>query len=32
MAKLPDQRIEACAKARLIEIRAQALAGFARGL
>ena len=30
MIKLPDPRIEVCAKARLIETRAHALAGFAR--
>jgi hypothetical protein len=30
MTSLPDPRIEACAKARLIEARAQAIAGFAR--
>ncbi len=28
--KLPDPLIEACATARLIEARAQAIAGFAR--
>ncbi|MCP1168910.1 hypothetical protein [Limimaricola litoreus] len=32
MTTLPDPRIEACAKARLIETRAQAIAGFARQL
>ncbi|KZZ23295.1 hypothetical protein A3753_19725 [Sulfitobacter sp. HI0082] len=32
MAKLPDPRIEICAKARLIETRAHAIAGFARRL
>ncbi|MCP1167773.1 hypothetical protein [Limimaricola litoreus] len=32
MAKLPDPRIEICAKARLIETHAHALAVFARHL
>ena len=32
MTRLPDPRIEACAKARLIETRAHAIAGFARHL
>lgn len=32
MASLPDPLVEACAKARLIEVRAQALASFARNI
>ena len=32
MSKLPDPLVEACAKARLIEARAQAIAGFARSI
>lgn len=32
MTKLPDPRVEACAKASLIEVRARAISDFAKGI